>query len=174
MKKIIYFIAAFALLIACNTEEENPYREAMEQFAKENIANPDSYEFDYMGIEEEHKYVGELVDLRERIKEEAQKPGADVEGYKKLDDMIQEAFDKVGYSVAYYQESLYFWYKGGQEGTMKLHGVVVARYDSERNLMMMTMRPDTLPTYTGLKMLKEKGLLNYQDNPETILNDETH
>lgn len=171
---VIIAVALAYFMSACSTEEPNPYREAMEQYAKENIANPESYEFDYMGIEEEHKYVGELVDLRKRIEEEAKKPGADVEGYKKLDDLIQEAFDKVGYSIAYYQETLYFWYKGGQEGTMKLHGVVVARYDNERNLIMMTMRPDTLPTFSGLRMLKEKGFLNYPDNPEIILKDETH
>ena len=171
---VIIAVALAYFMSACSTEEPNPYREAMEQYAKENIANPESYEFDYMGIEEEHKYVGELVDLRKRIEEEAKKPGADVEGYKKLDDLIQEAFDKVGYSIAYYQETLYFWYKGGQEGTMKLHGVVVARYDHERNLIMMTMRPDTLPTFSGLRMLKEKGFLNYPDNPEIILKDETH
>lgn len=174
MKKIIYFITVFALLSACSTEEKNPYREEMENYAKENIPNPDSYEFGYMGIEEEHKYFGELLDLQKRIEKEAKKPGADIEGYKKLDNLIQKAYDEVGQSIAYYQKSLYFWYKAGQNGTMRMQGVVVARYDQDHKLILMTMRPDTLPTYAGLKMLKAKGLLNIEDSPEKYTKDETN
>lgn len=164
MKKIFYFIAALALMCACNQEEQNPYREALEQYAKENIPNPETYEFDYMPFEEEHQYVSELMDLRLKIQKEAEKPGADVDGYKKLDDKIQEAFEKVGYNIAYYQETLHFWYKGGQTGEMRLPGVVVARYDADRNLMFMTMRPDTLQRYAALQMLKDQGIFDYTES----------
>ena len=34
MKKIFYFIAALALMCACNSEKENPYRAEMEEYAK--------------------------------------------------------------------------------------------------------------------------------------------
>lgn len=159
MKKIICLIAAFTLLCACNTEEPNPYRDAMEQFAKESIPNPDSYEFDYMGVEKEYKYVNDIVVYREGLMKEAKKPGADSIAFKEADDKLQEAFEKVGYGVACREYSLHFWYKGGQEGTMRLSGVVVARYDEEGNLMVMTMRPDTLPTYPALRILRDKGLL---------------
>ena len=164
MKKIFYFIAALALMCACNQEEKNPYRAEMEEFAKKSIPNPETYEFDRMGFEEEHQYIGELVDLRLKIQKEMEKPGADVEGYQKLDDKIQNAIDKVGYSIAYYQESLHFWYKGGQTGEMRLPGVVVARYDADRNLMFMTMRPDTLQRYAALQMLKDQGIFDYTES----------
>lgn len=164
MKKIFYFIAALALMCACSPKEQNPYREALEQYAKENIPNPETYEFNYMAIEEEHQYVSELMDLREKIKRQMELPGADVEGYQKLDDKIQEAFEKVGYNIAYYQEALHFWYKGGQTGEMRLPGVVVARYDADRNLMFMTMRPDTLQRYAALQMLKEQGIFDYTES----------
>lgn len=164
MKKIFYFIAALTLMCACSPKEQNPYREALEQYAKENIPNPETYEFNYMAIEEEHQYVSELMDLREKIKRQMELPGADVEGYQKLDDKIQEAFEKVGYNIAYYQEALHFWYKGGQTGEMRLPGVVVARYDADRNLMFMTMRPDTLQRYAALQMLKEQGIFDYTES----------
>ena len=79
MKKIFYFIAALALMCACNQEEKNPYRAEMEEFAKKSIPNPETYEFDHMGFEEEHQYVSELMDLREKIKRQMELPGADVE-----------------------------------------------------------------------------------------------
>ena len=164
MKKIFYFIAALALMCACNQEEKNPYRAEMEEFAKKSIPNPETYEFDHMGFEEEHQYISELVDLRLKIQKEMEKPGADVEGYQKLDDKIQYAIDKVGYNIAYYQETLHFWYKGGQTGEMRLPGVVVARYDADRNLMFMTMRPDTLQRYAALQMLKDQGIFDYTES----------
>lgn len=164
MKKIFYFIAALALMCACNSEKESPYRAEMEEYAKKNIPTPETYEYDYMGFEEEHQYISELVDLRLKIQKQMEKPGADVEGYQELDDKIQNAIDKVGYDIAYYQESLHFWYKGGQTGEMRLPGVVVARYDADRNLMFMTMRPDTLQRYAALQMLKDQGIFDYTES----------
>lgn len=159
MKKIIYFIAVLALMCACNSEEPNPYREALEQFAKENISNPDSYEFDYMGIEKEYQYWTALAAYREKLQKEAEQPGADIAAIKKADDKIQEAFEAVKYNVACYEESLHFWYKGGQDGSTRMQGVVVARYDADRNLIVMTMNPDTLPAEPALQMLRDKGYL---------------
>ena len=159
MKKIFYLIAVFALLCGCNSEEPNPYRDDLEQFAKENIPNPDSYEFDYMGLEKEYQYWTALADYRVRLQKEAEKPGADTAAIRIADDKIQEAFEAVKYSVACYEESLHFWYKGGQEGTMRIPGVVVARYDADRNLIVMTLNPDTLPTNPALRMLRDRGYL---------------
>ena len=166
MKKIICLLAVAALMCACNQKEENPYRAELEQYAKEHIPNPDTYEFDYMGIEQEHAYYKDLVELRLKIEKEAKKPGADVEGYKALDDKIQEAFEKVRYSIAYYQESLHFSYKGDQRSEIRTPGVVVARYDADHNLMFMTMRPYTLPRYPALQMLMDQGILDYQGEIE--------
>ena len=160
MKKIIYLMAVFALLCACNSEEPNPYRDALEQFAKENIPNPDSYEFGYMGIEKEYQYWTALAAYRERLQKEALEPGADTDAIKEADDKIQEAFEAVKYSVACYEESLHFWYKGGEDGNQRIPGVVVARYDAERNLIVMTMNPDTLPANPALQMLRDKGYLD--------------
>ena len=40
-----------------------------------------------------------------------------------------------------------------------MQGVVVARYDADRNLIVMTMNPDTLPAEPALQMLRDKGYL---------------
>jgi phosphopantothenoylcysteine decarboxylase/phosphopantothenate--cysteine ligase len=37
MKKIFYFIAALALMCACNSEKESPYRAEMEEYAKKKL-----------------------------------------------------------------------------------------------------------------------------------------
>ena len=159
MKRIFYFIAAFALLCACMSEEPNPYRDALEQFAKENIPNPDSYEFDYMGIEKEYSYVNDIAEYRKKLQKEALEPGADTAAIREADDRLQGGFEAVKYSVACYEESLHFWYKGGEDGNQRMPGVVVARYDADRNLIVMTMNPDTLPVRPALQMLKDKGFI---------------
>ena len=47
---------------------------------------------------------------------------------------------------------------------MRMSGVVVARYDTDGNLMLMTMRPDTLQRYAALQMLKDQGILDYTES----------
>ena len=156
---VIIAVALAYFMGACTEEKRSPYCDAMEEYAKANIPNPDTYEFDYEGIEKEYKYVNELVDYRLKLEKMALEAGADTAAIHAEDDRIQDAFDEVGYDVACYEYSLHFWYKGGENGTMRLPGVVVARYDSDGNLMIMTMRPDTLQTYPALQMLRDKGLL---------------
>lgn len=156
MKRIVYLFALLALMVSC--EEPDPHRAAMEQYAKEHIATPDTYKFNYMGIEKEYKYVNELYTLRKGLEEQMAK-AADKAAYQDQIDKIDALFPEVGYDVACYEYSLYFWYMGGQTGKMKLEGVVLARYDADGNLLVMTMDPDSLPTYPALQMLRDQGKL---------------
>ena len=61
MKKVLYLLAALALLVACK-QPADPIRDAMEQYAKENIEHPETYKFDYMGIEKEYTYFNALAE----------------------------------------------------------------------------------------------------------------
>ena len=162
MRKLVFLFAVLALMSACNKQEEErifPHRQAMEDYAKAHIPNPETYEFDYEAIEKEYKYVNELVEMRLQLQRQAQNPDADTTGMYETDEKIQRAFEAVGYDVACYEFAIHFWYMGGDDGKMRLPGVVTARYDADGNLMVMTMDPNELPTYPALNMLKEKGLL---------------
>lgn len=157
MKKLLFTLMA-ALVLVFSCENPSPIQAQMEAYAKAHIANPDTYKFGYMGIEKEYKYVNELYTLRKGLEEQMAK-AEDKASYQAEIDKIDELFPEVGYDVACYEYSLYFWYKGGQTGNMKLEGVVIARYDAEGNLMVMTMDPDSLPTYPTLQMLRDQGKL---------------
>lgn len=146
-------------MCACEYEVKSPYRQAMEEYAKANIPNPESYEFDYEGIEKEYRYVNSLAEYRRQLEKMAKQPGADTAAIYQEDERIQKAFDEVGYDVACYEYSLHFWYKGGENGTMRLPGTVVARYDADGKLMVMTMNPNELPADPALHILREKGKL---------------
>ncbi len=159
MKKIFYFMAILALLGACHEDKPSPYREAMENFAKANIPNPDSYEFEYEPFEKEYRYVSPLYEHRKYLHELAEQPGTDLDSIKEADNKLQEAFDKYRNDVACYEYSINFTYKGGENGDERINGVVVARYDSNMKLMYMTMRPDTVPANPALQILREEGWL---------------
>lgn len=157
MKRILYLMAILALAVAC-AEPSNPIREAMEQYAKEHIDNPASYKFNYMGIEKEYTYYNDLaqyMDGLEKLKAKAE----DKAPYEEALDQAYNLVQELGTQVACREYSLYFWCMGGQTGKMKLERVVLARYDADGKLMVMTMNPDDLPTYPALQMLKDQGRL---------------
>ena len=151
---------ALAYFMGACTEPKTPQQEDLEAFVKQNLKNPDTYEFEYMGIEKEYTYYNALTELREGLLKQAQKPGADTVAYQKLNDEIQRALDDFSTSVACREYSLNFSYKDGQNGTLPMKGVAVARYDADGKPIIMTMRPDTLPTYPALHILRAKGYLN--------------
>ena len=157
MKKLLFTLMALALVFACDGPKD-PIRAEMEAYAKAHIATPDTYKFNYMGIEKEYKYVNELYTLRKGLEEQMAK-AADKAAYQDQIDKIDALFPEVGYDVACYEYSLYFWYMGGQTGKMKLEGVVLARYDADGKLLEMTMDPSSLPTYPALQMLRDQGKL---------------
>ena len=157
MKKILFCLSFLALVMACN-QPADPIREAMEKYAKENIDNPESYKFNYMGIEKEYTYFNDLaqyMDGLEKLKAKAPDPAPYEEELEKAHQLVV----KYGTQVACREYSLYFWCMGGQTGKMKFERVVVARYDADGKVMEMTLDPQSLPTYPALRILKEQGEL---------------
>ena len=158
MKKL--FLILMALALVCSCQNPTPVQLEMEAYAKAHIANPDSYKFDYMGVEKEYKYVNDLYTYRQGLEEQAAKAsGANKAAYEAEIAKVDALFPEVGYEVACYEYSLYFWYMAGPSGKLETQGVGLARYDADGNLMEMTMDPSSLPTYPALRMLKDQGLL---------------
>ena len=71
MKKL--FLILMALALVCSCQNPTPVQLEMEAYAKAHIANPDSYKFDYMGVEKEYKYVNDLYTYRQGLEEQAAK-----------------------------------------------------------------------------------------------------
>lgn len=158
MKKFLFLLVASALIFSC----ENPsfVQTEMEAYAKSHIDNPGSYKFDHMGVEREYKFANDLYAYRKGLEEQAAKASGETkEAYEAAIEKVDELMDEIGYEIAYWEYSMYFWYLGGESGNLKLQGVVVARYDYDGNLMDMTMDPSSLPTYPALRLLKDQGLL---------------
>ena len=158
MKKLLFTLMALALVFSC--ESASPVQAEMEAYAKAHIATPDSFKFDYMGVEKEYKYVNDLYSYRQGLEEQAARATGDLKAeyeaeIAKVDDLLAE----VGYDVACYEYKMYFWYMAGPSGKLKTQGVVLARYDTEGNLLEITMDPSSLPTYPALRMLKDQGKL---------------
>lgn len=157
MRKLIYLFAIVALLCACHFEKPGPYRQTMEEFAKASISAPDSYEFDRDGPEREFTYGNALVQYRLELEGKITLPDADTAAIYAQDEKIQKAIDHFGLdSVACYEYSLYFRYK---DGSRPRDGVIVARYDTNHKLIIMTMRPDTLPENAARQLMEEQGWL---------------
>ena len=81
MKKL--FLILMALALVCSCQNPTPVQLEMEAYAKAHIANPDSYKFDYMGVEKEYKYVNDLYTYRQGLEEQAAKAsGANKAAYE--------------------------------------------------------------------------------------------
>ena len=160
MKKLLSFAAVLSavLLLAFSCSEPDPVRDAMEAYAKANIDNPDSYKFNYMGIEKEYTYFNDLAQYMQGL-EKLKAQAKDKAPYEAELEKAHELVKELGTQVACREYSLYFWCMGGQSGTLKLERVVLARYDADGKLMAMTMDPGSLPTYPALQMLKDQGRL---------------
>ena len=158
MKKLLFTLMALALVFSC--ESASPVQAEMEAYAKAHIATPDSFKFDYMGVEKEYKYVNDLYTYRQGLEEQAAKASGSVKAeYEAEIAKVDALFPEVGYEVACYEYKMYFWYMAGPSGKLKTQGVVLARYDTEGNLLEITMDPSSLPTYPALRMLKDQGKL---------------
>ena len=157
MKKVLYLLAALALLAACK-QPADPIRDAMEQYAKENIEHPETYKFDYMGIEKEYTYFNALAEYMKGL-ENLKAQAEDKDPYEEALEQAHSLVIEFGSQVACREYSLHFKCKGGQDGTQPLERVVVARYDADGKLMVMTMNPDELPAQPALHQLREMGRL---------------
>ena len=154
MKKIFVLFATLALTFACS--QPDPIRDAMEQYAKDHVEDPGTYKFEYMGVVREYTYLSDLMQYQAGIEKLAEKAD-DKSPYEAELKKVQSLLDEYGIEVACREYSLYFYTLGGSSGKMRLPGVVLARYDADGELMMMTLDPDSLPTYPALQILKDRG-----------------
>ena len=156
MKKIFVLLATLALALSCG--QPDPIRDAMEKYAKDHVEDPGSYKFEYMGVVREYTYLSDLMQYQAGIEKLAAK-AADKGPYEAELEKVQGLLDEYGIEVACREYTLYFYTLGGSSGKMRIPGVVLARYDADGKLMMMTMDPDSLPTYPALQILKDRGEL---------------
>lgn len=156
MKKIVLFLSALALFAACGQPDSD--RDALEPYAKEHMENPASYEFGYMSMPHKYTYMEDLITYKvgvQGLREKAEDKTAYDAELDKIDDLLIE----VGNEVACYDRTLYFWYKTGENGTLKMEDFVIGRFSADGRLLEATKNPDSLPTYPALQMLKDQGKL---------------
>lgn len=156
MKKLILFLSALVLLAAC--EQPDSDRAILEPYAQEHMENPSSYEFGYMSMPHKYTYMEDLIVYMTGIQGLREK-AADKAPYDAELEKVNELLSEVGNEVACYDRTLYYWYKGGDSGTLKLEGFVVGRFSADGRLIEATRNPDSLPTYPALQMLKDQGKL---------------
>ena len=156
MKRFFLFVLALAALAAC--QPQDPDRAPLEQYAKEHMENPASYEFANLSMRRDYTFLADLVSYKaglEKLAAQAADPAPYREAIAKAEDLMAE----FGTQVACYDRTLYFWFLGGSSGQMKLQQFVIGRFDPDGRLLEATMNPDELTTYPAIRILKDKGLL---------------
>lgn len=155
MKKIVLAIMALTLMVSC-APKKSFVQEQMEAYAKSHISNPESFKFSYMGIEKEYRYINDLYTYRKGLEKQAEK-AADKAPWEAEMAKVDRLFDEFADNpVACYEYSLYF---KCIENDTPVERVVLSRYDADSELLVMTLDPDSLPTYPALQMLRDQGKL---------------
>ena len=166
MKKFFICLMGLVLIYACKSENyDGMPREALEQYAKSHIENPESYKFDEIHLEFEYTYNTPLVDYRIRLLKYIEQPGVDVAALRAEDDKLQVLIDEFGFDKFCNEYHLWFWCKDPATGE-KQRRAVKARYDMKGNLMGIVMTPDSFPENPAVQMLREQGRLDFCTHPE--------
>jgi hypothetical protein len=156
MKRFLLIFAAVALFAAC--QPQDPDRAPLEQYAKEHMENPASYEFANLSMRRDHTFLADLVSYKaglEKLAAQAADPAPYREAIAKAEDLMAE----FGTQVACYDRTLYFWFLGGSSGQMKLQQFVIGRFSPDGQLLEASMDPDEFTTYPALQILKDQGRL---------------
>lgn len=156
MKRFFLFVLALAALAAC--QPQDPDRAPLEQYAKEHMDNPSTYEFDYMSMRQEHTFLADLATYKAGLEKLAAK-APDPTPYKAEIDKVEDLMIEFGTQVACYDRTLYFWYLNTPPSKMKLQKFVIGRFSPDGRLLTVTMNPDELPTYPAIQILKDQGRL---------------
>ena len=156
MRNVLTLLCALTLLASC--QPKDPARIALEQYAKEHMENPSTYEFASMSIPHKFTYLEDLVTYKVGLEGLAAK-AADKTPYEKEIDKVEDLMFELGNEVACYDQTLYYWFKGGSSGQMKLQSFVIGRFTPEGEVIAITTDSGTLPTYPALQILKDRGLL---------------
>lgn len=169
MKKYFLWLMGLVLICACESAPDDPHREALEQYAKSHIEDPESYKFDEIHLEFEYTYNTPLVEYRLKLQKYAEQPGVDLEALRAEDDQLQVLFDEFGFDKMCNEYHLWFWCKDPVTGE-KQHRAVKARYDMNDKLMEIVITPDSFSENPAVRMLKDQGRLDFCSHPEWFPN----
>ena len=156
MRNIFTLLCTIALLVSC--QPKDPARIALEQYAKEHMENPSTYEFASMSMPHKFTYLEDLVTYKVGLEGLAAK-AADKTPYEKEIEKVEDLMFELGNEVACYDQTLYYWFKGGSSGQMKLQSFVIGRFTPEGEVIAITTDSGTLPAYPALQILKDRGQL---------------
>ena len=156
MRNIFTLLCTIALLVSC--QPKDPARIALEQYAKEHMENPSTYEFASMSMPHKFTYLEDLVTYKVGLEGLAAK-AADKTPYEKEIEKVEDLMFELGNEVACYDQTLYYWFKGGSSGQMKLQSFVIGRFTPDGEVIAITTDGDSLPSYPALQILKDRGLL---------------
>ena len=154
MRNIFALFCALSLLVAC--QPKDPVRIALEQYAKEHMENPSTYEFANMSMRHNYTYLEDLVTYKVGLEGLAAKAD-DKTPYEKEIEKVEDLMFDLGNEVACFDQTLYYWFKGGSSGQMKLQSFVIGRFTPDGEVITITTDSKTLPTYPALQILKDRG-----------------
>lgn len=94
-----------------------------------------------------------------------QQPGVDMDALRAEDNQLQALIDEVGFAKVCNEYHLWFWCKDPATGE-KQQRAVKARYDMNDKLIGIVMTPDSFRENPAVRMLKDKGRLDFCSHPE--------
>lgn len=94
-----------------------------------------------------------------------QLPGVDMDALRAEDNQLQVLIDEVGFAKVCNEYHLLFWCKDPATGE-KQQRAVKARYDMNDKLIGIVMTPDSFRENPAVRMLKDKGRLDFCSHPE--------
>ena len=94
-----------------------------------------------------------------------QLPGVDMDALRAEDNQLQVLIDEVGFAKVCNEYHLWFWCKDPATGE-KQQRAVKARYDMNDKLIGIVMTPDSFRENPAVRMLKDKGRLDFCSHPE--------
>jgi hypothetical protein len=169
MNKFFFCLMGLVLICSCASEPDDPHREALEQYAKSHIEDPESYQFDEIHLQFEYTYNTPLVEYRLKMQDYVEQPGVDLDALRAEDNQLQVLIDELGYAKVCNEYHLWFWCKDPATGE-KQQRAVKARYDMDDNLIGIVITPDSFSENPAVRMLKDKGRLDIFSHPEWFPN----
>lgn len=169
MNKFFFCLMGLVLICSCASEPDDPHREALEQYAKSHIEDPESYQFDEIHLQFEYTYNTPLVEYRLKMQDYVEQPGVDLDALRAEDNQLQALIDELGYAKVCNEYHLWFWCKDPATGE-KQQRAVKARYDMDDNLIGIVITPDSFSENPAVRMLKDKGRLDIFSHPEWFPN----
>lgn len=151
MKKLLLALSVILTTVGCAPQD--PERAAMEEYAKTHIENPKSYKFGSMSPVRAYRAIEDLLAYKKILAAKT----ADSEAFRQEVGKVDQLIAEYGIQTLCRQRVLHFWCRS--DTGLKLERMVFAQFDSEGNVLAMSMTEDDMITYPALKVLKDRGLL---------------